>query len=84
MRRITGKAKDETLIELQNATDSQTTGKRVRFIPCDTLQAHFPGRSLRAASETPGLWCVQGPRSNVLYGARAHNLLVNESIGIAM
>ena len=26
MRRITGKAKDETLIELQSATDSQTGG----------------------------------------------------------
>ena len=28
MRRITGKAKDETLIELQSAADSQSTGKQ--------------------------------------------------------
>lgn len=30
MRRITGKAKDETLIELQSAAESQTTGEQQR------------------------------------------------------
>lgn len=29
MRRITGKAEDETLIELRSATDSQSTGKQL-------------------------------------------------------
>lgn len=63
MRRITGKAKDETLIELQSTTDSQATGKLIHVYTLTCLGFTDGKLLLRVAFMSPWRQHIYEPLS---------------------